>query len=203
MNLPDPNVEQLVQPELMTGEKLLWAGKPSPWRHALLNISLPIFGLVLTAFGIFIYSQFTAQVLRSTSLGRPSSTGFSTMFQFIIFIFIGAGIGMSLSPIWRFIKALSLVYAITDQRALLIEKFPVNAVRAYSASDMSGLQRKGNEAQGDLIFAREVSYRRENDQVTQRRTTRRVITPIGFFGIANPRAVSEIMTRTFFSNRKA
>jgi len=202
MNMSDPMIEQLAQSELMSGEQLLWAGKPSPWRHARLNISMPIFGVALTAFGIFIYLQFTAQMLRSATLFRSSSSGFSTIFQFILFLFIGTGFGMMLSPIWRFIKATTIVYAITDRRALIIEKFPTSVVRAYTATDMSGLKRQGNENQGDVIFAREVSVRRQRNEMTHMTESHQVIIPIGFFGIANPRNVSEIMSRTFFSPKK-
>lgn len=194
-NIEDRAIRKVAEAALHGQESLLWSGRPNPWRAAIRNLSQSFFGLLWTAFVVFMFFQFSSMNSRS-SFSRSSTSGFTSFFQLFLGVFLLVGIGMILSPIWYYAKARRRVYALTEQRALIIERFPTQSVRSYFARDISFIDRQGDDMQGNIIFAREArTYRRRSGY------TRTYMAPIGFLGIKKPREVEALMLQTFRSEK--
>lgn len=195
-NIKARAIRKVAEAALHGQESLLWSGQPNPWRAALGNLSQSFFGVLWTAFVVFMLSQ-VSSMNSASSFSRSSTSGFVSLFQLFLGVFLLVGIGMILSPAWYYVKARRRVYALTEQRALIIERFPAQSVRSYFARDISFIDRQGDDLQGDIIFAREArAYRRRSG------ATRTYIVPIGFLGIKKPREVEALMLQTFRSGRK-
>ncbi len=191
----DESSRQAAASALHSGEQLLWAGRPIPLRFAAKGLPRVFIGFVWLVFVYFIFKQVG-------SMGRGSSVSHSAVgsafgiFQIILGLFALFGIVMILSPLWEYIKATRKVYALSNQRAILMDRWPAASVRSYSLKDMRQIERRGDDQQGDIIFARETrAYRYSGGR------TSTSVTPIGFLAIHNPREV-EVLLNTQIQSQK-
>src|SRR6266576_2995162 len=118
MNPGDPQL--LAQSELQSGESLCWTGTADPGRAALGAIPAAFFGIPFAGFAFFWISQ----AYRATSaMSKSTNNSFAHGFQvFPIFglPFLLVGLGIVLAPLWAFLKGGSTVYAITNQRIMIL-----------------------------------------------------------------------------------
>ncbi len=184
-------IRQVAESALHGQEHLLWVGRPNPLRVAARYWLQSVLGVVWTAFVVFMISQVNSMGSGS-GLARPAGSNILLFFQLFMVAFLLLGISMILSPAWHYLKATRRVYALTGQRALIIERLPIQVVHSYFARDISHIERKGNDQQGDIIFARETrTYK------TRSGRTRRYVASIGFLGVENPRQVEALMLKVF------
>lgn len=179
----DSTVETVVNPELYGGETLLWAARPSMMRVIQKNAIALIGPLMMLGVLLFILPRFMGFSV--------FSFGFGSSFSFIFVIILLIMLGSMAVPIWSLFSEARAVYAITDQRALIITPgLSGRSVKSYSASDIQRIERHGSDT-GDIIFGYETRYRRS------RYGSRAYSVGIGFYGIPNVRAVELLLLETF------
>ena len=173
---------------LRPDEKLLWSGQPAPYRIAMQTWPIFIIALPWTIFALYWAATATGFKMPDFSAPNP----------LIFFPFIGALgslIGLSLLAlpflVWR--RARRTVYAVTDQRCMIIISNNRQYVNSYTDQDIGQIkciERSGGK--GDLIFSSSASDAAKD-------LTR--VGKTGFYGIDDVRRVEEIVLRSF--NRKA
>lgn len=169
-----PHLQPRVQAELKVGETLVWVGQPNPNRLMLAGFALWLFFIPWTAFSLFWMAG--ASGFKLPTFDSPFS--FFPLFG-LPFLFIGLG-GLS-TPFWLHYKARSMVYALTTQRALILEGGRSVTVKSYPLAELKHLERTERpDGSGDLIFKEEGYLDSDGDR--QRRKH-------GFFAIQNVRQV--------------
>lgn len=141
----------LVDSELAKGERIAWIGQPIPGRMAQSSIPLVLFGIPFTAFAVFWMAM-------ASGIAGRAGGGVRLFFVLWGIPFIVVGLGMLTSPFWIYRKALGTIYAITDRRALLVEKglWGRIVVRSFEPSSLGALSRIQNaDGSGSLVFQRE------------------------------------------------
>jgi hypothetical protein len=201
-------IRPVAEAALSAGERLYWVGRPNPLRSMRSNLVQPFFGLVWMAVVYFMFTKFSS----FNSGFHFSNSGFTLIFQLVFFIFLLAGLRMVFSPVWNYFKARSTVYAVTDERAMIINRLPVQSVRSYSARNIQKVERRGSDDEGDVIFGSETHSYMDTNMNNQgsglninfgdggtnigfgnTSRTRTVTTAIGFFGISQPREVESLL----------
>ena len=208
--------QQTIEAELRPGETLLWAGQPTPSRLAKMGIVPMLFGIPFTAFALFWTAVAGGIGFLFHSVGSgisrniPGSDPFATPFLWVSYmplfglVFILAGLGLLLSPLWLFLKAQRILYAVTSQRVLLRNGsgWGGHTVRSLSP-DLIGDRVRTQQADGsgDLLFPRAATltaYQEDDDTngfVGSR--TRYRVNPTGFFGIPEVKGVDDLLRQTF------
>ena len=143
----DPAVAMLLQPELQSGEKLLWTGRPAPWSYAWARSwQMFLFSFWFGGFAIFwVYSATSA-----TSHGGPA------FFPLFGVPFVVIGLGMFLSPVWHYLTSRGMLYAVTSERAIILSGMRARSVQSFFPRDMDRLEKKlYRDGAGTLIFRTE------------------------------------------------
>lgn len=195
--------EQMLRSELNFSEKLIWAGQPIASRAGRGSLALVLFGIPWTAFSVFwviMAIGITSHAASSSSqaASRPAEFPFNVLpFVFPLFglPFVLIGLGMLSSPYWMRRKAEKTVYALTDQRGLILTPGWRGAVSVQSIApeNLTIRTRTQNpDGSGSIVFNRQT--------VTRRRAgpdggTYEV--PIGFENIVDVRDVDALIERTF------
>ena len=78
-NIENGAIRQIAEAALHGQERLLWAGQPNPLRVAIRNLSQSFFGMLWTAFVVFMFSQ-VSSMNRGSSFARSSMSGFMSFF---------------------------------------------------------------------------------------------------------------------------
>ena len=179
-----------VTPQLHPGEKLLWVGKPMPLRAMLAggNLFGAVAGVLMVGFMLFAFNSFSFNF----SMARGSSSTVSTLFNLFPLIFVAVALFSVGRPVYDFLMAGRTVYALTDQRALIIKPVLSGGRKVESYTETEGIERHDiADGKGDLVFQREMSiyYSNRRRRVRSRK--------IGFFGIPNVQQVEAMLLRTF------
>ena len=121
-----------------------------------------LFGIPFTAFALF-WLGLTAGFGGGAGPGPP---GFFVLFG-IPFVIIG--LGMLTSPFWMFLKALRTAYAITDRRALTLERglWGQVVVRSFDPANLAVLARPSADGSGNLVFRREYRFQGRNGRFVE------------------------------------
>ncbi len=188
--------EQMLRAELKREERLIWTGQPIASRAGRSGLPLVLFGIPWTLFSIFWIVMATG----ITSHAHFSQSSGSFDFMSIVFPLFGIpfvliGVWMLTTPNRIKRNALKTVYALTDQRALILSPAWRNGVtvRSISPEDLVSLTRTQNtDGSGTLIF-------------TRLSTTQRAAGPnggayiatVGFENITDVRDVEALIDRTF------
>ncbi len=176
----DPDIRSQISPELEHGEKLLWVGKPTPFR-VLMQYPEELLGAVIA---VALLGVIFAVFLPLSGFSLRSGDQFFS-FLFVIFIVI---MGFSLAkPLYEYAIAARTVYAVTDHRALIIKPgWMGRSVNSYYKIEHVERRTQANE-RGDLIFAQEPYNQRGRYGYRNR------MRKIGFFGIDQPRQVERLL----------
>jgi hypothetical protein len=179
-----------IQRELGPGEKILWAGIPSKAALARSKIPVGLFGLVFFAFAIF-------WIVTARSMGSPATNSLFSYFWMFGIPFAAIGLWLVCKPAIAAISADSTLYGISDQRVMIVTKFPRYRVNSYAPSDLVNIDRRENsDGSGDIIFAQERSYSPQpwSDGISVGTTTSfEIPNKIGFFGIPEVRNVEALI----------
>jgi hypothetical protein len=176
-NLPEP-LQQKLRSELKPGESLHWAGQPDPGRFMRRGFLLWLFFIPWTAFSLF-----GTGMAYGFSRVAPSPFNWFPLFG-LPFVLVGLG-GLAL-PFWRRYKARTIIYAVTDQRAITIEGGFSTTVRSYLLANLGGIERKEyRDGYGDLVLRKETFVDSEGSRSTREE---------GFFAIADVRRVENVVT---------
>ena len=179
-----PHLQQRLRAELRAGESLIWAGQPNPGLYMKSGYQLYFFFVpwtVLSLMWIVAVSDF-----RLPRFDSPSS--FLPLGGVPFFL---AGLAFLSAPLRLRREARSIIYAITDQRAISIDGAKASAVKSYLPRDIGKVKRAEHEdGSGDLVLVIEHYRDSDGDQRTREH---------GFIAIDNVRHVEhliESLTRT-------
>ena len=141
-------MDAVLERQLDENETLLWSGRPSSRRAALAaNVPL-ILSFIFGAVGIVLF------ILGSIFLSIPGSSPapfilFTIGSSFLLVTVILAIVGFIIPRFSR-----NYIYAITDQRVIIIRAGSVQLVQSYSKNDLGPIIRiERPDGTGDLIFA--------------------------------------------------
>lgn len=140
----DPALGMALRPELQPNEQLRWARQPAAGRYARSK------SVLVVAMGIFfvVFANFWIGVVQAVGIGF--GYGFFWMFGLP---FLVIGLCLVFSPVYRYVKARRMIYAVTDQRVLTLSRFPSYRVQSFERGQLGRLDKKvGRGGVGDLIF---------------------------------------------------
>ena len=168
----------LATAEMAKGERLIWAETSSPTsaRRRVLPVSLLGWLFLLLTFAWMAKAAIA-----------------SFWFLILSLPFLLAALALALLPWWWPNITRHTVYAISDQRLLIIRTWPSRRVTSYGPDDIDVVERKERrDGSGDLIFRREEyrKLRHHHDPQGKRRVGERMI---GFFGVPDVRRLEEVV----------
>jgi hypothetical protein len=164
----NPGDAQLrAQSELQSGESLCWTGTADPGRAALSALPASIFGIPFAGFALF----WITQAFHATSAMSKSNNAFAKGFSvFPIFgvPFLLVGLGIILAPLWAFLKGGNTVYAVTNQRVMIITGGGNRSVKSYTPADIVSVEhRERPDGSGDIAITTNAIVRSNNNFTSQ------------------------------------
>jgi hypothetical protein len=140
-----------------------------------------IFALVWLAFPVY----FAFMMYKDIQAGEDVQV----TEMIIVGVFFLIGLLMLTAPFCAARKAKNTVYTITNQRAIIIaKKCSEMDIQSFSADKLDDINKRiRSDGSGDLIFERQISYRRHKGRTRQR------IKEIGFFGIPKVNDVENLL----------
>lgn len=166
-------LEERVQPELESGERVEWKEMPIPHYFSATSTGAFLFAISWTAFAIFwMFGASQSGSIAFTSFGIP---------------FFLIGIGMLSSPIWTYRKSLNTIYVITDRRAIIFDGGRSVTIRSYEPERLQKVFRKERkDGSGDVIIAHKEW--RDSDGDKQRKE-------LGFIRIKDSKKVETMLKK--------
>src|ERR1700688_3128729 len=164
----NPGDAQLrAQSELQSGESLSWTGTADPARAALSALPAAIFGIPFAGFALF----WITQAYHATSaMSKSSHNAFTSGFQvFPLFgvPFLLVGVGIILAPLWAFLRGGSTVYAVTNQRVMVITGTSTRSVTSFTPADILSVEhRERPDGSGDIVLVTNAMTRGNNNFVS-------------------------------------
>jgi len=154
---------------LEPGEALRWAGRPDAARHAR-KYWLRIFGgLPFFAFGLFL------TVVSLAMIDEQEGSGWA-WFPIVGAPFLVAGLIMMASPLWAWFRAANSLYAVTDRRALIIDRRGAKT-RSFAGKELARAQiREVDNHLTDVVI---------HERLTQGADGAKRMTDVGFFCVMN------------------
>lgn len=178
-NNPLPGkLADLVNAELKSGERVVWAGQPVPGRFARRSLRFVLFAIPWTAFALF-------WVAGASGFKMPDFSHGPGLFPLFGVPFVLIGCGMLSSPLWMRRKARRTAYVITNRRALIMDAgvWGTVTMRSFEPHRLGDLRRVQHaDGSGDLVFDR--TWASDGDGGRQS-------TDHGFLAIENVKAVEE------------
>ncbi|MGA2846824.1 MAG: PH domain-containing protein [Candidatus Acidiferrales bacterium] len=183
----NPGDEQVcAQSELQGGESLLWSGAADPSRSAMSALPVALFGIPFAAVAFSMMSNAYRGTHNLANQHNTLAGGFSAVPLFGL-PFLLIGIGVTLSPLWVYLKGRSVVYAVTNRRVMLISGTTSRSVKSIIPTDIAGVNyRERPDGRGD-VFIRTNSVVRTNNGTTQ-------IT-VGLYGVPNVKEVAGMVMK--------
>jgi hypothetical protein len=170
MNLGDAQLR--AQSELQSGESLYWSGTADPARAALTALPAAIFGIPFAGFALFWVTQ---AYHASTAMSKASNNAFVNGFKvFPLFglPFLFVGLGIILAPLWAFLRGGSTVYAVTNQRVMIITGANNRSVKSYTPADIVSVEhRERPDGSGDIVLQTNALTRANNNLVSPVKVT--------------------------------
>jgi hypothetical protein len=183
------NTLTILQQELRPRERLVWAGISDAKRHARQALPQFLIAIPFTAFAVF-WTSMAVMIPMQARAAAPFPIAF--IFPLFGLIFVGAGLAMLLSPLWKIWQGRSIVYGLTNERAIILTRWPSRRVQSVEYREMSQIERVeyGHGGRGDLLFLREIGYGWSRGWGAVPFSSRR-----GFLGISDARRVEAELSR--------
>ncbi len=162
--------------EMKAGEKLVWAEAALAKNVRRRMIPISLFGWLFLVLSLVWINKAAIASVGLLFMGLP---------------FVLLSLGMATIPWWWPTYARCTVYAISDQRLLIIRSLLKHQVWSYGPGDIDVVERRENQdGSGDLIFRREEmrKLRHHHDHPGKKRVGER---EVGFLGIPDVRLVEE------------
>ena len=147
------NLQQKLRDELKANEKAIWTGQPDPNVIMKQGFKLYFFFIPWTLFALFW--MYGASGFKMPSFNFENGfDAFDTLFSLFGLPFVMIGFWGLSSPVWAKRRAENTVYAITNQRLLLLMFGKNSKIESYYAKDVKQLERNEKpDGSGDLLFA--------------------------------------------------
>ena len=177
-DIPKPILEQ-IENELLSHEDLLWVGQPNPLR---INANNSGTGTVLAGIIALELAAF---------IGTLVVEAYALAMLILLALILTATFGAIAQ---QYITAKNTIYAITNQRALIISN---QSVETFGKADLQSIiRKKRHNGRGDIIF-RHDTQKRFNPATLGLMLHRQDLMERGFFGIDNPEQVEALLLQTF------
>lgn len=151
VNLPQ-ELDDVLRAELQPGEQVAYAAQPQKRRMVASTLPIVLFGLPWTAFAVFWICGAAGFKLPDFARG-----GFS-FFPLFGLPFVLIGLGMLSAPFWAARLARYTVYAITDQRVLMISGGRTKTIRSLWPHDLQQVYRRERpDGSGDVVLRETVT----------------------------------------------
>jgi len=175
--------EAIAAQELLPGERLQWAERPRPWAVARQTLTALPIGLFLMAVGAF-----AADVVPRAML-VPSEVLALLPIRSVGALIALAGLAAVCTPLATALLARGTVYAVTSRRLLVIDRAFAHRVASFAPQDVQALMVTNERFDGsaDIVFRQEIRHIRTS------RGRYSVVKKIGFFGIADPERVRDLI----------
>lgn len=156
------------QSELQAGESINWTGCANPGRAALSALPAALFGIPFAGFALFWMTMaFHATSAASHASHNSITTGFS-VFPLFGVPFLLVGLAIVLAPLWAYLKGTTTVYAVTNQRVMVISGSTSRAVKSYTPADILSVEhRERPDGSGDIVLVTNAITRSGNNMVSQ------------------------------------
>ena len=181
----NPGDAQLrAQSELQSGESLYWTGTADPRRAALSALPASIFGIPFAGFALFWITQaYHATSAMSKSSNNAFTSGFK-VFPLFGLPFLLIGLGVILAPLWAFLKGGNTVYAVTNQRVMVITGSTNRTVKSLTPVDILGVDhRERPDGSGDIFILTAGITRTGNNMASQLK--------VALLGVPNVKQVAQ------------
>lgn len=170
------NIPKQLSEQLGTGEKLLWFGRPDPFRYAVQGIwPYVIFSLLLASLSLPKF--FDAET--EPKLSSIWVWGISLIPLVLVLTAI------PIKTLWQFIEARKLVFFITDTRAGKLFSFPRHRVWSLPTKDFRPFEKQQlSGGLGSIFFGAKVIS--DSDGTSHRKQ--------GFVGVSDINEVERILS---------
>ena len=171
-----PNPLDVAKAEMTPGENLFWAETSLPKNARRRVIPISLLGWIFLLLSLAWVSRAVTASVGLLIFGVP---------------FVIGGLALASAPWWWPGVTRRTVYAISDQRLLIIRDLPKRKITSYGPEDIDVVERRENrDGSGDVIFRREETQKlkHHHDPHGKRRVGTR---EIGFFGVPEVRRVEE------------
>ena len=160
----NPGDAQLrAQSELQSGESLYWTGTADPRRAALSALPASIFGIPFAGFALFWITQAYHATSSMSNSNNAFAKGFAVFPIFGLPFFL-VGLGIILAPLWAFLKGANTVYAVTNQRVMIITGGGNRSVKSYTPADIVSVEhRERPDGSGDILIVTNAITRSNNN----------------------------------------
>ncbi|HVH72051.1 MAG TPA: hypothetical protein VNB49_13185 [Candidatus Dormibacteraeota bacterium] len=162
------DAQSRAQSELQSGESLYWTGCANPGRAALSALPASIFGIPFAGFALFwITTAYRATNAASSSTHNAFTNGFR-VFPLFGVPFLLMGLAIVLAPLWAFLRSGSTVYAVTNQRVMVISGSTSRSVKSYTPADILSVEhRERPDGSGDIVLLTNAITRSGNNMASQ------------------------------------
>jgi hypothetical protein len=163
----NPGDAQLrAQSELQPGESLYWTGVADPARAAISALPASLFGIPFAGFALF-WINAAYHGTHAVNRSGNAVTGAFSFFPLFGLPFLLIGLGLVLSPLWAYLKGLNTVYAVTNQRVMIISGSTNRSVKSCTPADIVSVDhRERPDGSGDVLI-RTTAQTRTNNSITQ------------------------------------
>ena len=160
----NPSDAQLrAQSELQSGESLYWTGTADPGRAALSALPAAVFGIPFAGFALFWITQAYRATSHISHNSNNSFAGGFSVFPLFGVPFLLIGLGIVLAPLWAYLKGSSTVYAVTNQRVMIITGNGSRTVKSLTPADIVGVDyRERPDGSGDIAIQTNAIMRTNN-----------------------------------------
>ena len=147
----DPDAKALVSPELMPGERLLWAGRPQGrvWTFVgVWTVGFSLFWLAATLPMLLVFAFGSGEMVDGET---PPAAARVIGFLFAL-IFSGVGVVTLLMGLRHLQGPTRERYAVTDRRGLIVSPFMGYRSASLSPDALMNSERSGKPSRGSLSF---------------------------------------------------
>jgi hypothetical protein len=149
----NPGDAQLrAQSELQPGESLYWTGVADPARAAVAALPAALFGIPFAGFAAFWINAAYHDTHAMNKSGN-SFTGAFSIFPLFGVPFLLVGLSIILAPLWAYLSGRTTVYAVTNQRVMVISGSSTRSVKSCTPADIVSVDhRERSDGSGDIII---------------------------------------------------
>ena len=177
--VPRP-LQDLVDRELESGERVAWMDMPIPRFFTPASTAAFLFAIPWTAFAVF-------WMCGAAGFKMPDFTKGFDLFPLFGVPFVLIGMAMLSTPVWTYRKSFNTVYMITNRRAVTFEGGRATTIRSYPPDKLQDLFRKERrDGTGDVVIARRAWRDSDGDRHTEE---------LGFLRVRNPQEVEQMLRK--------
>lgn len=183
------NILEILENEIHENEVIKWYDKPQAKKINGEGMVMTIFGCIFVGFSMF---WTLSQIIPKSTFEDAFFTQslIDKMFPYFSLPFFIIGLLLLPGPYWVYKRMINTIYAITNERCLIITVGRTKKVKSYNIHDLHNIEKtEYSDGTGDICFAKETSL---GNRVEHGNRTVRT-TQIGFNRIKNVTEVEHML----------